>query len=297
MDIKRETRLGLSVLLVIQVLLCMLSISVLTRMGPAIERILKENVYSAEAVEEMMAILARRDSAGPVPSAFSAAQERVRDNVTEVEEEPLVQALDRDADAAFAGDVSARVRVVDALRQLGEVNRESMQVADDRAQRLGHTGAWATVLLGAFSLGFGIFVYRRLRLRLELPLNHIRRTMHAVRSGNRRARCGSVDGPTEVEQIAENIDWALDHSQPLARPVSGGPEPVSRDTELRRALVWLTEQHGETVVLRDASGKLVFGDALAFESLREGAEDWREESLEGTSLRIATRRAAPAQRG
>ncbi len=289
MDVRRESRLGISVLLIVQVLLCMLSISVLTRMGPAIERILEENVYSAEAVEEMIAILALHNGQGPVPPAFSAAQRRVQDNVTEAEEEPFVQHIGEDAPAAFSGDRAARARLVESLRKLGEVNRKSMRVADDRAQRLGQTGAWAAVVLGTCALAVGIVVYRRLRLRLELPLEYIRRTMHAVRTGNRRARCGTVDGPTEVEQIAENIDWSLDHSQPLESPVSGPPPSAARDTALRRALAWMSTQHGQTLVLRDESGKLVFGDRLAFESLCDDAEAWREEPLEGTSLRVAVR--------
>ncbi len=290
MDVRRETRLGLSVLLVVEILLCMLSISLLTRMGPAIERILEENVYSVEAVEEMISIMALADGEdGEVPEAFEAAHGRIRDNVTEAAEKPLVEQIDQDTVAAFAGDAAARARVVASLRELGDVNRLSMRVADDRAQRLGQTGAWAAVLLGASSLAVGILVYRRLRLRLELPLEDIRRTLRAVRNGNRHARCGSVDGPAELEQIAEDIDWMLDHSRGVGRPERGQASAASRDAALRRALDWMGRRHGDTVLLLDANAKLVFGDLEDFQDHEEHAEAWQREALAGTSLTLAYR--------
>ena len=88
MQLRREASVGIVAILVLQVLLALLAITLLTRMGPAIGWILQENVYSAEAVEAMLAELA----AGQDEAAFDEGLAHAQANVTEAEE-PAV--LDR----------------------------------------------------------------------------------------------------------------------------------------------------------------------------------------------------------
>ncbi|MCR9159207.1 MAG: hypothetical protein ACE37F_09190 [Nannocystaceae bacterium] len=289
MDIRRETRLGLSVLLIVQVLLCMLSIALLMRMGPAVQRILEDNVYSVEAVEDMAAIFALSHEPTSTPAAYTDALRRVRDNITEDAEVPLVEQLEARSADAFAGDPEARDAVVNALRKLGEVNRLSMQRADEEAQRLGRAGAWAAVVLGAASLAIGIGVYRRLRIRLELPLEHLRRTMHAVRTGNHRARAGAVEGPAELVELAENIDWTLDHSEQQRRPVTGGTPSPDRDAAFRRALRWTSDRAQLQVLLVDEADKLAFGDLDVFAEYAADDSNWERAPLEHTDLSLLWR--------
>jgi len=287
MKLRREIRLGLSALVVLQILLSMLAISLLTRMGPAIERILEENVYSVEAVEEMVSVLAVTDATEPTPD-FVAARARARDNVTELEEEPLIDVLETEAKPAFAGDGEAKARLVVALRQLGDVNRQSMRIADTRAQELGQAGAWAAALLGAMSLALGILVYRRLRQRLEVPLAEIHRTIRAVRRGNGQARCGQLEGPTELGQVREDLNWLLDR-----RPVGESEvhRAADRDVVLRRALTALAQAHDQRVLLLDEDGHLVFGDLTDYEAHREDPEGWTAQALDGTNTRMLVGRS------
>lgn len=304
MRLRREASLGMGAILGLQILLSMMAIALLTRMGPAIERILEENVYSGEAVEEMLAALASApaDTPGGPPAAFDAALARARANVTEHAERPLLETIESRRAAAFAGDMSARERVITALRQLGQVNRDSMIRADKRAKRLGQAGGWAAALMGALALGLGILVYRRLRTRLELPIEELRRTMQRIRAGNLQARCSLAEGPTEVMQIATDVDWLLDRwLAASARAQSGagaGPEAEAEDKrgdELRRLLCWLLDERARPTVVLDADGDRVAAskDALA----AQPAADWQEQEVPGTGLRVLSRggRGAPAE--
>lgn len=289
MRLRREASLGIGVLLVLQILIAMLAIALLTRQGPAIEQILQENVYSGEAVEEMLALLAESPP-GPVPAGFEEALRRARDNVTEDSERPLLVTIEGQRRAAFLGEPQARRDTIAALRQLGLVNRTSMDRADVKAKRLGQAGAWAAAMLGALALGLGFLVYRRLRLRLELPIEELRRTAHRVRMGNTQARCPTGAGPDEVKQIAQDLNWILDewlyHGHPEA-----SIHDERREAEIRRLLVWALDREPTPLVVVDADGHRVAtnqaGMQLELPAPEASSEGWTWQQIPHTSLRLA----------
>lgn len=295
MKLRREASLGIGAILTLQILLSMFTIALLTRMGPAIEQILQENVYSSEAVEDMMAPLALNIAPVAVPSDFTEAFERAKNNVTEEPEEPLLAIIDAQHKAAFAGDAQARRETITALQQLGQVNLDSMVRADAKAQRLGQAGAWAAALLGAFALALGIVVYRRLRLRLELPIEQLRRTTQRVRSGNVQARCSVNVGPHEIKQIADDLNWLLDRWLQNRVGEDDPGSPKQREAEIRRALVWLLDQGSSPQAIVDARGEKVCENRCAMlldeprhDSAEGGWGAWMMEEISGTSLKFAT---------
>ncbi len=300
MRLRRETSLGIGAIVMIQILISMLAISLLTRMGPAIEKILEENVYSGEAVEDMLALVAETPP-GAVPTAFDDALRRAQDNVTEDAERPLLDAIVAHRADAFSHEPIARRELVESLRALGRVNRDSMEQADVQAKRLGQAGAWAAAMLGALALALGVLVYRRLRVRIELPIEALRMTAHRIRAGNLQARC-AIDGPHEVQQIATDFNWLLDrwlHTD--ERP--GTPHDEAREAEVRRALHWLLDREASPVVIVDGDGGFVAMNRATMEggsvpgTAPEEAElqiddTWEMTEIPGTSLRWATRKGA-----
>lgn len=220
MKLEREATLGVWALILLVVLVAGSAIILLQRMSPAIGQILEENVASEEAVEEMLATLAEASSSGTGASSdtaerqrarFDDALDRARDNVTEPEEPALLEAIHLHENAAFAGDAAARATVVQNLRQLGAVNRASMHRSDVAARRLGLGGAWACTLLGVVGFGFGALILRRLRRRIELPIEDLRDTLQRVRRDDFQARCRTLlQAPAELAQIASHTNWLLD---------------------------------------------------------------------------------------
>lgn len=300
MRLRQEASVGIGAILLLQVLLSALGIVLLTRMGPAIEHILQDNVFSSLAVEEMLSILAEPDVATNEASQrrFEEALTRARENVTEPEERPLIASIARGKARALAGEPSARRDVIAALRQLAQVNHDSMARADRGARRLGTAGAWAAAMLGALALGLGVMVYRRLRLRLELPVEILRQTLERIRNGDARARCVVGPGPTELRQIARDLNAILDSG--VGDPSAAtGPAPARRDTaELRRLVAWALDQHAAPTLIIDAEGHPVAMNQAMQE--RQDADDarpavdaegtvtdgWVVSALDGTSLRI-----------
>jgi hypothetical protein len=307
MRLQREASLGMGMLIGLQLVLAICAIVLLDRMTPAIGRILDENVASKAAVEEMLAVLAETTESAPGSRAearFVRALERAIANITEDEEKELVEDIQRDALAVFRGDLEARQRVVAALQRLGDVNRQSMIAADGRAKLLGRTGAWAAAILGAFSLGLGIFAYRRLRLRIELPIEAVRRTLDQVRHDNSQARCPTLlRAPVEIAQVGSQLNWVLDAWQ--AEVAATHPAASVEANELRSALVWALDRQHAPVCILDAEGQVIALSQAAIEIelprvWRSGETEqpagWIVEPIPHSTLHVARQRLATEPR-
>jgi hypothetical protein len=257
-----EVRLWIGALLVLQLLVSFVAIGLLARVSPAVDQILRENVYSIEAVEVMLAVLAKKPEGpvwGPERDRFTDALGRVRANVTEPEEEPFVAQLDERAEAALAGREDAREQVVDALLALAEVNRASMREADLEARRLGAAGAWTAALAGLLGAAFGVLVLNRLIQRLVVPVLQVDAALLAARSGDPLRRCVPLQGPVEVVRLGSNLNWMLDAA------VRAEPSAVASTAEaLRAALLARLDVDPRPTVVVGPDGLLAM-NAAAYE--------------------------------
>lgn len=187
-------------------------IGLFTRMGPAIERILNENMASIEAAEQMLAVFAAHPGELPAEARtrVNKALEAARANVTEAEERPVLDRLERNIGAALDGEAEARQVVLADLGALIDINREAMTVVDLEARRLGSAGAWAAVFIGALSFGFSLLVVSLLRRRLLEPLLEIHETLRAAQRGDRFRRCRGFDAAVELKQAGQALNVLLD---------------------------------------------------------------------------------------
>lgn len=279
MRLRVEAGVGLGLLLVLQLLVSAWAIGLLLRMSPAVGEIVDENGVSLEAVEQMLTAVAL--DRGGDHAAFDAALATAAANVTEPEEPALIERIGVQRDAARKGSPTARAELVGALNALGEVNRASMRRADRRARRLGQAGAWTAAILGVGSFALGLLVFRRLRLRLELPVEAIRDTLERVRNGDPHRRCHPLDAPVELRQIATDVNLLLDRRH--AATTAAHPEPAW----LRPALLALLDREPRPTALLTADGALLAANPAALAHPELGHPSWAREPLPGTDLSLA----------
>ncbi len=267
------------VLLAIQALTSLVAIGLLGRMGPAIEHIMQDNVYSVEAVEDMLAVIARPGPASPeLRRAYAEALERAKSNVTDPEEREPLSALERPMQAALAGDLEARAESAEALRRLGRVNRLAMQRADDEARRLGIAGAWAAAFLGFAGLAASLLAMARARRRILSPVAEMARVVRAHQEGEPHRRCAVPAGTVpELARVMDELDRLYDVEESARVPA-----PAS-DLD-RRALLHLLDARDEPTVILDADGRVAASNRAADDVL--AGED-------GARLRDALRQAKP----
>ncbi|HBP22235.1 MAG TPA: hypothetical protein DEA08_31190 [Planctomycetes bacterium] len=301
MRVAVEIRVAVGALLTLQVLTSFGAIGLLERMGPAIARILAENLYSLEATEELLAALGEAKVAPDrARDRFAGALERARANVTEPEESPILKRIEAEAPAALSGDERARQETVALVRELSRVNHASTHQADSAARELGHAGAWAAALLGAASFAFSVLVLRRLRRRVVGPLNELSDTAQAYRRGDLHRRTRRVDMSPAFTQVAEVLDELLDETMcPATREAAPGEQPGRLE---QGALLALLALDGRERVLLDEAGRVRAASAGALgrldgsaageglsEALRQVArgeevEGFRVQRLEGGAI-------------
>lgn len=226
MELRRELLFTIGALVALNLFLAFGCIGLFVRMGPAIERILQENVYSLVAAEEILVELAGSNGeplTGEARTRASEALEKAKKNVTEEDERPVLASLERHLPQAMDGEPEARRRVVADSRQLIRINHVAMTTVDDEARRLGNAGAWSAVLIGFLSFLMSLIVVVRLQNRLVRPLVDLYEVLESVRLGERLRRCRVSDAPREVVQVTQSVNTLLDERlQRSATAAAGG---------------------------------------------------------------------------
>lgn len=252
MRVRVELRVAVGALLALQVLTAFGSIALLQRMSPAIARILAENLYSIEACEEMLAAFAQSElDPEAAQRRFAKALARARSNVTEPEEIPLLDQLERSSVRAVRGDPAARERALELVRDLARVNHETTRRADEAARQLGSAGAWAAALLGALSFVFGVLALKRFARRILTPLGELVETAQAFRRDDPHRRTREVHMPAEFEVVARALNELLDR----AKSGEPGEQDPGHALEQQALLALLAERPRPTVLL-DERGRV-----------------------------------------
>lgn len=271
MKLRRDLLLSVGALVGFNLLVALTTVSLLSRMSPAIEKILQANVVSIQATEEMLRLLAL---AGNEPlddvqrEQFGAALQRAQNNITEPNELEVVTRIRKHHEAALAGDTDARQMVIVALGDLVAINREAMIAEDRRAQRMGTAGAWSAVFVAVLGFLVSLIVIRRLRRSIVEPLAELYATLEAARKGDRFRRCTGLATPPEIRRIFHAVNEMLDE-QERKRGHSG-------HISARRALEHLLEQQRQPAFVVDGRGNLVAANRRGLEQL---------ESEQGEALR------------
>lgn len=212
--LKHELRIGIGVLVATLMVMAFTAIGLLSRMAPAIDRILEENVLSIEAAEEMLVVLTlSREGTGhrDLDGRFFGALERARDNITEEEEREILDRVESGYRRFGEGATSALAPTVQAVQQLVRTNRAAMLTTRDRARRLSEAGAWAAVLIAIFGFAAGIVVVVRVQRRVVEPIDEIYAVTRSCVAGDPFRRCQPREAPGEVREIMTTLNTLLDH--------------------------------------------------------------------------------------
>jgi hypothetical protein len=213
-SVKRELQLGIGILIVTQVLLAFGAIGLLSRMAPAIDRILQENVYSIQAAEDMMVAVALSADEGvedrDLEGRFFGALERARSNVTLSEEPAILDRIEGGYRRLLADPSNSRESTIRALEELVAMNRGAMQETRDRASRLSEAGAWSVVLMAIFGFAAAVVVVIRTRRNIVEPLSEVHSVLLAHDEGDVFRRCQFRDSSAEVRELMVTVNDLLD---------------------------------------------------------------------------------------
>ncbi len=258
----RQVLRTFAVLVVLQVLTSFVGAWLLGRMMPAVDRILVENERSLAAVERMALALAEAKHASDARERFVAGLEIAEGNVTEEEERAELTVLRDEHERAFAGERRAHERVIEALTQLGRINRDAMERSNQEAQRLGLAGAWVVALFGVIGLIGSVIAVVRTRRRLVAPLRVLADVVTDHARGGSHRRCPRTQGG-ELGEVLGNVNELLDRierAKPKVEAIDPREESLLRLLDARGGATWILDESG---TVRAANAAAL--DALATE--------------------------------
>jgi len=215
MRLAHAVKIGAWFLVALNLLMALGSIGIFMRMAPAITTIIDRNGRSLQACEDMLGALALAGATTHEEKIrlFQEAFTRARNNVTEAEEPASLDSIAAVFQDAFRGDMKARQTTVDAIVNLGRINRSAMIRADENARKLGYAGAWGVVFMAILVFIVGLIFIRNLTRRLVVPFREIHTVIAARRNGDTMRRCTGTDLPEDIQRIFKGINEILDQCQ------------------------------------------------------------------------------------
>jgi len=242
--------LGILVMVLFQLITSAASIYLLTRMSPAIERILSENVTSITAAEKMLVTLSVLEPRNEKRKIIGDALVNARKNTFSTKGRALLDAVENDVEAALAGDTAAKSRIALALEDLSSLNRAAMRHTDEVAKRIGNQGAWAMALLGIVGFFAGVLVIRRIVRGVIAPVEEIRSVLEAQLSGESARRVYLRNVAPDISELGALVNQYLSKR--------GVEQSVFRTNDaLRAALLHFMDAASQPVLLASSSGETI----------------------------------------
>lgn len=249
MRLAQAVRIGAWILVGLNLLMAIGTLTILARMAPAIAGIIERNERSLQACEDMLALLAETGRGGTFTGdqqrRFADALGRARGNVTEPGEPEPLGVIDSAKGALFAGSAAMREKTIDSILLLARINRDAVIIADHRAQQLGRTGSWGVAFMAMSVFLAGVIFIRSLTRRVVQPLEEIHRVIIAHRNGDSMRRCTGAELSQDVKAVYTGINEILDQcrvelatlpsfepmlpDQDFSRPSERQPEPGTED--------------------------------------------------------------------
>jgi hypothetical protein len=231
MKLAQSVKLGAWFLIALNILMAFGSIWIFMRMAPAIDVIIAQNEVSLEASEKMLASLLTKDKpgVGTVGSlaSFRHSLSRAKNNITEKEEPDVLDQIDQNYEEAFKGNDIALYQTINAILELGNINRAAMRRADTKAQQLGYAGAWGVVFMATATFMIGMIFLRSMKKNLAEPMVEIDSVVTAFREGDLLRRCSMKNPPKSIKKIFSNMNALLDLH--CSTRVDGRAQDSSRD--------------------------------------------------------------------
>lgn len=233
MKLAHPVKFGAWFLIVMNLIMAFGSIWIFMRMAPAIEVIIAQNEVSLESCEDMLAALLKSNDSGSSSLAvFRGALAKARNNITEEEEPAIIDRIEKYHKAAFDGDELSLNLTIDAITDLGDINRQAMRRADAKAKQFGYAGAWGVVFMATVSFMIGMILLRSLEKNLSEPIQEIDAVIAAVRDGDPMRRCTMKNPSSSIRKIFTNVNELLDMKYTIATRETG--EDSREDTMTRR---------------------------------------------------------------
>lgn len=214
MVIAQTVRIRMTFFIFLNLLMAIACIWSLSRMAPAVQNIIHKNDRSIVICEKMFVVLIKltnnKDESHNKIFDFEKLLELASNNITEENEEELIDQIKVYYKYALNGDIEALEKTVEKISSLSEINRKAINAADKVSKKFAVAGSWFVVFWAAGMFFLGMY-YKRVFLKdIIYPYEEINAVLNANLTGDKFRRCSGHEAVDEINGIYSKINMILD---------------------------------------------------------------------------------------
>ena len=204
--------IGVWMMIIFNLLLSFGAVWSLQRIDPEIQRIYQRNVVSLDACEKMLLALAEP---AVDQQNFLNALQAAENNITEAGERETVMQIKALAERLSSGNIHDRRLLTKEIIKLTNFNKNAIIESALQAQKMRQAGAWGIVFMTSFFFILALYLERRLRQTLLMPLEEIATVMEERTRGDRFRRCNLPHAAKDTKKMLAAINDLIDRSNRL----------------------------------------------------------------------------------
>ena len=143
---------------------------------------------------------------------FLSALQAAENNITEAGERETVVQIKALADQISSGAIHDRSLLTKEIIKLTNFNKKAIIESALQAQKMRQAGAWGIVFMTAFFFALALYLERRLRQALLMPLEEIATVMEERARGDRFRRCNLPHAAKDTKKMIAAINDLIDRS-------------------------------------------------------------------------------------
>jgi len=214
MVIAQTVRIRMTFFIFLNLLMAIACIWSLSRMAPAVQNIIHKNERSLDICEKMFVVLIKltnnKDESHNKIFDFEKLLELASNNITEENEEELIDQIKVYYKYALNGDIEALEKTVEKISSLSEINRKAINTADKVSKKFAVAGSWFVVFWAAGMFFLGMYYKRILLKDIIYPYEEINAVLNANLTGDKFRRCSGHEAVDEINGIYSKINMILD---------------------------------------------------------------------------------------
>ena len=278
MQISKEIRLALWLLIGANIILAFSSIILIERMTPIIEQSANQNQKKITVIENTLTeLILEKEDLSAQRKSLQSNLEQINSLKMDPTERYVALDTQKHLKQYIEGDQNIRPTLIrNLLSWLSEI-RQKLQEANEKAIHLGTSGVWAIVFISLFIFILGLITLRLLWIRIVRPIQELSSVLKAQQQGDYLRRSRILPASKELFDIMTYINFVLDQRTHILFKEEEQPEIKEISHEQNQRIIQsLLEEFDKAAFLVNELGSI-------FASNEKGVELLSKE--EGPQLR------------
>ena len=195
------------IILICSTIITVAGISGFQRLEPFINTLNSSNTKSLYYAEEMLSGISGEKNL----KRFEENLNNAKNNITEPGEKDALDRISNNYLPAFRGNKKVEDEKIDEIVQFSRINRNAIEQAGLRANKMESIGIWIIVFPSVFIWIIGLTILKRLKRIFIKPFEELNDVISDYNKGNHMRRCPTYTSLKDLQKLYDGINRILDN--------------------------------------------------------------------------------------